>query len=696
MSIRKSILYRTRVAFFLISAFGAVILGKIGYLQFIQGDKWRERAKENGLSYRIIKANRGNILADDGSLLASSTPFYRLAIDPTIASEEVFEKGVDSLAILLAKYFNEKTPSQHSSELRNFRKQNKKYKILAQRLIDYQEKKLLSNFPILREGRKEGGLILESQEKRFKPFDPLLRRTIGFTQETDTQSVTGVGLEYSFQKILAGSDGQALFQRMAGNQWKPVNDGSQIHPEHGLDIQTTIDIDIQEVAHETLKRALISNDADFGCVILMEVETGAVKAIVNLGKTEGDYTENNNFAVGSAGLAEPGSTFKMMTMTALLEEAELKLSDSIDAGNGRFQFFENAVMTDSYSYGRITVKSAFEKSSNIGVSKLAYQYFKRQPEKFLKYLENFGLTKPISFQLQGEATPFIKTLSDKTWSGATLPWMSVGYELLLTPLHTLTFCNALANHGRMMQPYLVKKTLYANTVIEEFEPKSINEKICSAKTLAAMRILMEGVVENGTANVIKSNDYKIAGKTGTSEKVENRQYTEKNYTSFVGYFPSDAPKYSAIVVISNSVAGKYGGKIAAPVFKEISDYVFRRYLSKPMTLEEKSKLTLPSIKSGFQKDMKLLSEQFGFKNQSFTAENWTLASVRGDTVKWTANAMQKETVPLVEGMTLKDAIYLLENKGLEVRYFGSGKVFHQSLPAGSKLAKGGKVVLSLR
>ncbi len=689
------------MAFFLMLLGSLLILLRILQIQTVEFDRWASKQQKSLLSFRKIEANRGNILASDGSLLATSTPFYQLAIDPTMANAKVFEQGVDSLAMLVSKYFRERPAAQIRDELKNARNRGRRYVILSRKQFDYQDKKYLMRWPILREGRKKGGAIFEKTEKRFRPFGALARRTIGFVQiENDTTDlVKGRGLEYSFHKKLAGQDGEALFRKIAGGHWMPENDGTQIQPQPGLDIQTTIDIDIQEVATTALKNALIENEASYGCVIFMEVETGEVKAIVNLGKSKaGTYEENNNYAVGNTGLAEPGSTFKLASMTALLEDTPIKLTDTINTGNGRFYFFEDLAMTDAKAggYGRISIQDIFEQSSNIGVSKLVHRYFNPNPERFLEYLDKFYFTKPIEFQMVGEAKPYIKRPDGGHWSGSTLPWMSVGYEMKISPLHTLVFCNALVNNGKMIQPIVVKKAMYANTIIEEYKPKVLVKKIASEKTLHTMRRLMEGVVERGTARNIHTKDYGIGGKTGTSEKWENNKYTEKHYTSFVGYFPAKKPKYTGIVVVSNSQEGRYGSKVAAPVFREISDYIFKKYLLKPLENQEKTKLKAPKMRSGNQEDFAIISQKFGFYKESYTPENWVFGKPQGDTLRLEGNPITTDLMPDVKGMSLKNALYLLENRGLQVKFIGMGKIIQQSIPVGRKIIKGQEIVLTLK
>ncbi|MCS6969240.1 MAG: penicillin-binding protein [Cytophagales bacterium] len=694
-SIRTSILSRVRLAFYGMVAVAILILVKILIIQIGQGELWLKKAAESAVSFQTIRANRGNILADDGSLLATNLPYYQLAIDPYLPKDSIFNKYVDTLAALLAQRFGEKTKKAWIEELKTARAEKKRYKILTREPFDHVVKEAVSQWPMVQLGRK-AGIFFEKIERRYRPFDNLARRTIGFVQQENNKIVSGYGLEFSFQHVLAGRDGQAIFRKVGTDQWKPVNDGSYIRPEDGLDIQTTLNVDLQTHAEEALQKALRASNANFGSVILMEVKTGAIKAMVNLSKDKkGDYIEDINYAI--TGLAEPGSTFKIATLAAIIEEANISLEDTVQTGDGTYRFFEDAVMTDAKKggYGKITVRQAFEVSSNIGISKLAYKYFRKNPEKFINYLEKFGLTKKLDFQIAGEPTPFIKRPSDPTWSGATLPWMAIGYELKLTPLHTLTFCNALANDGYLVKPYLVASILNGNKVVKDLSPKFKGERIVSSSTVAKMRELMIAVVENGTAKSIRTPYYKIAGKTGTSEKVVSGTYTEKHYTSFVGYFPADKPMYSCIVVVDSPEKG-YGGTIAAPVFRQIADFAYSQRVTQEL-LPHASAVALPSLPhSAYQEELHLIAERLGIKKQSLTNEKWVYTRFSGDTLKMLGHKIEAAgIVPNVVGMTLRDALYILENKGLKVYFIGKGKVKQQSLLAGTRFVKGDKILLRL-
>jgi cell division protein FtsI (penicillin-binding protein 3) len=694
-SIRNSILSRVRLAFYGMVGISALILFKILVIQVWQGELWEKKASENGVSFQTIKANRGNILADDGSLLATNLPYYRLAIDPYFPKDTVFNQYVDTLSALLAQRFGEKTKEQWLKELTTARADKKRYKILTKEPFDHLLKDEISKWPMVSMGRK-AGVFFEKTERRFRPFDNLARRTIGFVQQDSNKNTFGRGLEFSFQHVLSGRDGQAIFQKVGTEQWKPINDGSYIRPEDGLDIQTTINVDLQAHAEQALQKVLAAKNADFGSVIVMEVKTGAIKAIVNLSKDKkGEFVEDNNYAI--AGLAEPGSTFKIATMAALLEEADINMEDTVQTGDGTYRFFGDAVMTDTKKggHGRLTVKQAFELSSNIGISKLVFKYFRKNPEKFISYLDKFGLTQKLDFQMLGEPAPFVKRPNDPTWSGATLPWMSIGYELKLTPLHTLTFCNALANDGYMVKPHIVKRIMNGNHIIKEFETGVRGNKLVSSNTVAKMRELMVGVVENGTAKSIRSEYFKIAGKTGTSEKVVGGSYTEQHYTSFVGYFPAEKPIYSCIVIVDNPDGG-YGGTAAAPVFRDIADFAYSQRLTRELDTDAKiAQNNLPMLRSGYQSDVALLADKFALKKVSQTNEPWVYVRQNNDTLKIVGHKMEAGIVPNVVGMTMRDAVYVLENKGFKVLFTGKGKVKQQSVLAGTKFNKGDRILLRL-
>jgi cell division protein FtsI (penicillin-binding protein 3) len=695
VNIKKSILLRVRIAFLLVFVFATAVAIKVGRIQFFEGEKWKEVSDQMSFQYRPVKATRGNIYSDNGSLLATSLPFYKVAFDATIASDELFNNGIDSLAYRLSRFFKDQSAEAYKRMLRNAREANRQYTPLSSTTIGYQDKKTLEEWPIFRAGRLRGGIIFEKVDKRFRPFSNLSLRTIGFINENER----GAGLEYSFNDELAGQDGEALYQRIAGGSWKPVFDGTEIKTEQGLDIETTIDINLQDVSETALLRALEYHEADYGVVAVMEVATGEIKAISNLSRnSKGNYYERYNYAVG--GLREPGSTFKLATMIALLENTDIKLSDTINTGNGVHKFYKDVVRDhEKGGYGTITVKEAFEVSSNVAMAKLVDKYFGKQPSKFIEQIDKLGLSQPLGVQIKGEGIPIIKRPTDKDWSGITLPWMAYGYGLELTPLQTLALYNAVANNGKMIRPVFVKKIRKADKVVEKIKPTVLNDKICSDETLIKLRIMLEGVVERGTAENIKNSHYKIAGKTGTAQILENGRYTKKYITSFAGYFPAEQPKYSAIVLIKNPKGWRqYGSNVAAPVFKEIADNIYSRDIDMhaPLPKEFTAEAgVFPLIQSGKQDELQFLCNELGVSNHSATEKDWVVTERYGNSVKWKENKVIENLVPNVKGMTLRDALFLLESTGLKVNVSGKGRVVEQSKIPGTKISNGNEITIKL-
>lgn len=695
MNIKKSILVRVRVAFLAIVIFAICVAGKVGHIQLVEGEKWAKMEEEIMFDYKKVKATRGNIYSDNGSLLVTSLPFYKVAIDPTLVKEEVFKKGIDSLAMLLSRYYKDKSEVEYRRMLKDARASRKQYLIINRKQINYQTKKEMSTWPIFREGRYKGGVIFEKMDVRYRPFSNLSRRTVGYVNENGV----GVGLEYSFNDVLGGQSGEALFQKIAGGVWKPVFDGNNTKAVDGLDIRTTLDINLQDVAETSLYRHMMQHDADEGTVVVMEVKTGHVKAISNLTRDgKGSYQEKYNIAL--AGSIEPGSTFKLATMIALLEETNIALTDSIKTGNGQYNFY-NRTVKDSHEggYGTISIQQAFELSSNVAMAKLVDKHFGTKPEKFLKYVDDLKLSKPLGLQLAGETYPKITRPTDKSWSGITLPWMAYGYGFEISPLHTLALFNAVANDGKMVKPIFVTSVNRADEVEKEFEPEVLNSKICSGKTLNQLKILLEGVVENGTARNLKGANYRIAGKTGTAQILEDGRYTKKYITSFAGYFPAHAPKYSVIVLVKNPKGWQqFGNSVAGPVFKEIADNIYSRDLNLHTAMEKKAVLdpgVFPVIRAGKQEELTMLTNALGVSTHTSTEEEWVKAAKNGNAVVWRKNAVVNEHVPDVTGMTFRDALYVLEKSGLRVVFDGRGRVAEQSLTPGMKISKGSRIYIRL-
>jgi cell division protein FtsI (penicillin-binding protein 3) len=700
-SVKKSIVTRVRLAFLGVALFSCAVAWKISRIQYQEGAKWRALEQERRISYQPVPATRGNIYSDNESIMATSLPFYRVAWDPGVVDDATFNAKVDSLAGNLAHFFQDRSKAEYKRKLMDAHlDRDVRYIRLNSRQINFQEKKELASWPIFR-AKRRGGVIFEKVDKRFRPFGGLAQRTVGFVNEDKN----GAGLEFTFQDKLAGRAGEALFERVPGG-FKPVYDGTEIKPQPGYDVKTTLDINLQDGAEDVLYKALVANDAKYGCVILMEVKTGEIKAVANLGKAEdGTYKEDYNYAFADQGRTEPGSTFKLASMTAVFEaDPSLQLDDMVDTGPGRM-LIGGAVKTDSHANGRITVQQVFERSSNIGVARLVQEHFASNPTRYTDYLKKFGLDKPLGFQMNGEALPYIKDPRDRSWSRTSLSTMAIGYELKLAPLQTLAFYNAVANGGVKVAPMIVRDIKQADQVVEHFETQVLNPKICSDATLRKLRGMLEGVVLEGTARKIQPKDYTIAGKTGTAWKFKNGRYTKTYSTSFCGFFPADKPKYSCIVVIdSPSKGGWSGAEVAAPVFRELADKCMARDQAsqRPMLARVPARRTpVPLVRAGLQDEIALVCQKIGLPGQTRATggEEWVHATAAVDTafvartvsLRPNASVAHPGRMPDVRGLTLRDALFLLENRGLKVQASGTGRVREQSIAPGS-FAKRGLVV----
>ncbi|MBK7852500.1 MAG: transpeptidase family protein [Bacteroidetes bacterium] len=699
MDVKKDILWRIYLAFLLICAMGLAIIVQIVRIQFVQGDEWRAKQDSMTLSFEPIEASRGNIFSDDGSLLATSVPIYDIRFDTRANSltDEVFNAGIDSLAQALSTLFKDKTWQDYHHEIKEARSEKNRY-YLIQRNVSYTELQQLKKFPILRMGRNKGGLIIDEKNMRQLSFGQLASRTIGTVRD-----IKPVGVEASFNSDLKGAGGQRLMQRIGGNVKMPVRDKDEVEPRDGNDLVTTLDINIQDVAEHSLEQHLREHNADHGCAVLMEVSTGAIKAIANLSRTkEGEYVENFNYAIAEA--SEPGSTFKLASLMAALQDGLIELTDTVNVGDGTATYYGKK-MPDAHApkSSKLSIQQAFETSSNVGISRVIYQHYLKSPEAFVSRLKSFGLSQKLGLQIEGEGQPFIKNVTDKSWSGLSLPWISIGYESKLTPLQTLTFYNAVANNGRVVKPMFVSKILNHGKVIREFSSEIIRDSIASPDVLAKARQLLEGVVQRGTASVLNKSPYKIAGKTGTAQIFNNKYGYDKEHmtyqASFVGYFPADKPKYSCIVVVyapSNDVY--YGGAVAAPIFKEIADKVYSNHLDmneSPIQTDSIVK-TIPVAKAGQQKDLNKVLAKLNLTNESSDPDAyWVSVDARSAQLKTNERKTISGLVPNVVGMGLRDALYILENAGLNVRINGKGWVTRQSIQAGSRVKKGQQILIEL-
>ena len=679
------------------------VLARVFQIQVIEGDEWRQKSDNLTIDYRTIDAVRGNIYAVDGSLLATSVPKYEVRFDPNAdaVTDAIFNDNIDSLSWYLADLFKDRSAASYKSELINAKLKKRRY-YLIRRNVKFTELKALREFPIFRRGRYKGGFIYVQQNKRQKPFRILAARTIGYDRENGAR----VGLEAAYRKELRGVSGKRLEKKIAGGTWMPLSDSDDIEPQDGYDLVTTIDINIQDVAEAALMRQLEEQQAEYGCVVLMEVGTGEIRAIANLSRgSDGSYKERYNYAIGAA--TEPGSTIKLASWMSLLEDGHVDLDDKIQTGNGKHVFYKTT-MYDSHEggFGEITVLEAFAKSSNIAVAKTVEKYYKSDPQKFINHLYQMRLNKPLGVEISGEGKPYIKSANDSTWSGLSLPWISHGYELQLTPLQLLTFYNAVANDGKMMKPMFAKAITNYGEVVKQYHPIILKQSIASPETIKKAKIMLEAVVTDGTAKNLQNASFSIAGKTGTAQISQGSAgyKGKKSYqASFCGYFPADRPLYTCIVVVNApSKNVYYGNLVAGPIFKEIANKVYSTSLNAQEGLKKKqftSRSKRPHIPISKNGDYDDLANVYTELNVPFTSrENaqWVSVSTGMDTVSVYAKRHVENLVPNVVGMDIEDAIYLLENQGIKVEIEGRGVVKYQSVAPGFVIPnRGFKIKLSL-
>ena len=689
MAARDEIVWRGALVYLIIGLLAVAIFVRILILQYVQRGKWADMSEKYVFKTAEMPANRGDILTSDDRLLASSVPYYTIYMDTRSSgmSSATWSDGINGLSAGLAQLLGERSASGWKSIITEARKKGDRY-FLIQRKVDYEKLKKLKQLPIFSEGQYRGGMVAQAENKRIMPGGDLAARTIGYLNLGSEGNE--VGVEGAFDKDLAGKNGVAVKQRLTGGDWITVEGPNSVESRDGNDVVTTLDLDLQDVASTALLNQLRKNHADHGCAVLMEVSTGNIKAIANLGlEDDGDYHESYNYAIGES--TEPGSTFKLPSLMAAIEDGVIDTGDIVDTGNGMVKYYDH-IIRDTKEHGVITVKQVFEESSNVGTSKLIYEHYKNNPKDFVNRLYAMRLNKPLGIQLKGEGEPLIRYPGDKLWSGLTLPMMSHGYEVQLTPLQILTFYNAVANDGKMMRPLFVSAIVRNGSVIKSYDPEVIINSIASRSTIRKAKKMMEGVVENGTATNLKNPNYKIAGKTGTAqiakEKYGYRSGDRVSYSaSFVGYFPAENPLYSCIVVVNSPSNGVYfGNVVAGTVFKEISDKVyatrfFRIY--KPET-KDNIKPSAPDAGNGYRADINEVLKNLDIKYRRTADDDWVVTRESGDTVSLSGLKMQPGLVPDVRGMSLRDAVYLLENNGLRVKISGKGKVLRQSPEHGAR------------
>ncbi len=689
-----------------------VIVGKIVTLQYLSPTE----IKAEDIAYRIeqVDAIRGNILASDGRPVATSIPNYKIRIDCVVPNKDTFDNNVARLGKALAGFFKDKSAAQYTKELKQARKEGKRYKALGNRLVDYTEMMEIKRFPILSLGANRGGLIIEEKYKREYTYKGLGSRTIGRINVNGE----GAGIEKSRDYYLKGEPGQQKVQRMLGGEWRPVNSDLNVEPKNGYDIQITLDIDLQEAAENALREQIAKGQAVEGATaIVMEVKTGAIRAIANMKKGKnGSYNEAYNYAVGDA--TEPGSVFKLVTLVSLLEDGYVTLDSPVDAGNGKWSYGGHTYSdVTPGGYGLVTVKKAFEKSSNCAFAKLAVEHYARDPKRFTDRIQSMKIGELLHLDLDGEARSVIYTPSSKMWSATTLPSMAIGYATLLTPLQTLTFYNAIANNGVMVKPYFVENYQSHGKVIKSFQPTEMSGSIASERTIKAAQEALRGVVEDGTGKSMNTLPFKVAGKTGTARMAFAGGGYERNgkrryQASFAGFFPADNPKYSAIVVLySEPIAGNfYGGSQAGPVFKQIASHIYaasrdwsKLISGKDFTLDTLDIAKgLPTISNGNATQNIAALEQLSARGKKSIIEGikrkeWiTIGKDSAENLAVKELPDDNNLLCNVVGMGVKDAIYLLENHGYKVSFSGYGRVVSQNPEAGSDVNKDSALTVVLK
>lgn len=706
MEIKKDILWRVYLCFLFIVALSVAVIARAFFIQRVEGKFWRAEGDSLHLKYLPIDAERGTIYSEDGNMLSTSVPIFDVYVDFGAdglreKQGKRFKENVDSLSICLADLFKDQPASSYKKELQLAYKNEERYYPLKKK-ISFDEYKALRSFPLVRSGRNKSGFIIDPRDKRINPYVLLANRTIGLSRLNSSKNV---GLELTYDSLLRGTTGQRLMRYAAG-AYMPV-EGAELDPVNGKDIVTTLDTYMQDVAENALLKMLKDNNSSHGTAIVMETATGKIKAIANLGvQPDGSYIEDLNYGIGKA--TEPGSIFKLATLISLLEDKYETINSMVDCEQGKKQFY-GLWIRDTHAHGKITVKDAFTVSSNVAFAKMADQFYHNQPSKFIDHLHKFRLDQMTGIDIVASSgRPTIKKPTNRSWANTTIPFMAHGYEELVTPLHMLMLYNAVANNGTMMKPYLVDAIREYGVDVKTFAPQVLVDKICSDETLAGVKECLKAVVDSlhGTAHkAVYDPAYSIAGKTGTAVTAQdNRGYNKGNkiyQASFIGYFPADHPKYTMAVVIQNTRASKlvYGADVSGTVFKEISDRIYGRYLSTNNFATTQIQDSSIDNSFGSNTDLKSIVDFLNLRFKDSTSSGyWKNLQLKNNNASLNTPiyAITPATVtPNVIGLGLKDAVYLLENKGFKIAILGQGKVINQSLAAGTNFSKGQKISITL-
>ena len=701
MEIKRDILWRVYLSFIGIVLLSFIVLGRAFYIQKFQGDHWRSMSDSMHQKIVPLEAERGTIYSEDGQMLSTSIPFFDIYID--FAAEGLRDKSgkrfienIDSFSYALSNYFRDKSKATYKKNLKlAYNKKDRYY--LLKKGISFEQYKVFREFPLARLGRNKSGVIVEVKPRRLNPFGLLARRTIGLSRE----NAQNVGLERTYDTLLKGTKGTRLVRFITGGAYVPV-EGYEIDPENGKDVITTLDVTMQDIAENALMKMVVQSESQYGTCIVMETKTGKIKAIANLGAGKnGTYDENLNYALQTT---EPGSTIKLATLLAVLDAGSSKVDDLVHVGSAGHQYVGVRNVTDAERSPKpvLTVKECFAHSSNVGMSKLAHKAFANNPDAFKKYLHKFQLDKRTGVGLIGEEVPVLPRWKKNKEGLHAMLTMSFGYAIEVSPLHTLMLYNAIANDGELMKPYLVNSIKNNGVVIEEFAPVVLDKNICKPSVVTAARQCMEAVVTEGTAKaVFAGSTFPVAGKTGTAHVAGGKvKYHDGVYqASFVGYFPADQPEYTCIVVIKTKPHAPlhYGGQLAAPVFKEVANKIYAMYVRKkrlvPLDFVADS---LPHIYAGKITEVKKV---FGALDMQYTDSTqnriWGFINANNSKTVVRSNVVSKKKMPDVRYMTLRDALYVLENMNLKVTVQGRGKVLMQDVLPGASINKDQRITLLL-
>lgn len=708
-------LWKTHLVYMLVLLFGVAILVKIILVQTKDSKELVKLAEKRELRVKELEASRGNIFSYDGKLMATSVPVFDVFFDSQSVDQEIFVSKIDSLSQQMALLIPKRTAAQWKEYLSTAKAEGKRYHPIAKN-ISLSEYRQMQKFAIFNRGPFKGGIVAEKKTRRTRPYKELAGRLIGYVNENENLYV---GLEGAYNDYLKGQNGHQLVRRIHHGDWIPVPSDEDVDAQNGDDLVTTFDINLQDIVESALNNTMVTNKAEQGCAVLMEVETGYVKAIANLklNHETGQYEESYNFAMAER--YEPGSVFKIASMVVLMNHNHnLKLDDKVNIGNGPIHF-SNRVMKDDHSFtknGIATVQEVIEQSSNKGTAVLITKAFMAHPERYVEGLYALGLNKKIGTGIAGEAQPIIKHPDDKTrdgrkiWSNVSLPWMSIGYEVNVTPMHLITLYNAIANGGKMMKPQFVTEIRHGNQTVEKFEPVVLNEQIAPPEAISMLQTMLEGVTQRGTAKrQLKDCIVSTAGKTGTAQYCDPRlgysyrdpQTGRRLYnTTFVGYFPADKPKYSCIVVVSRA-RGQFwaAGSVSAPGFREIAEkvYAMRLGTQEDIAVADTARHIKPD--NVIVRHDKTLAYLNGMQNEytdyALDGDWVTIENSKNGEAKIKKAEIRPATVPNLIGMNISDAVYLIESLGGKATFSGQGTVCQQSLQPGDTLRKGRTIALKL-